>query len=107
MGLLDEAIGEFQLAAKDERYIVDSSSLLGICFLEKGLPELAVRSYRKGLESPSISEEATLGLLYDMGTAYLTLGDSDAAYKTFVEVYGMNSHYRDVSTRLQELKAQG
>ncbi len=107
MGLLDEAIGEFQLAAKDDRYIVDSSSLLGICFLEKGLPELAVRSYRKGLASPSISEEATLGLLYDMGTAYLSLGDSDAAYKTFVEVYGMNSHYRDVSTRLQELKAQG
>ena len=107
MGLLDEAIGEFQLAAKDERYIVDSSSLLGICFLEKGLPELAVRSYRKGLASPSISEDATLGLLYDMGTAYLTLGDSAAAYKTFVEVYGLNSHYRDVSTMLQELKAQG
>lgn len=105
MGLLDEAIGEFQLAAKDERYVVDSSSLLGICFLEKGLPELAVRSYRKGLESPSISEEATLGLLYDMGTAYLTLGDSDAAYKTFVEVYGINSHYRDVSSKLQEIKA--
>ncbi len=107
MGLLDEAIGEFQLAAKDDRYVVDSSSLLGICFLEKGLPELAVRSYRKGLASPSISEEATIGLLYDMGTAYLTLGDSAAAYKTFVEVYGLNSHYRDVSTRLQEIKAQG
>ncbi|MEM7354152.1 MAG: hypothetical protein AAF657_25335, partial [Acidobacteriota bacterium] len=105
MGLLDEAIGEFQLAAKDERYVVDSSSLLGICFLEKGLPELAVRSYRKGLESPSISEEATLGLLYDMGSAYQTLGDSDAAYKTFVEVYGLNSHYRDVTEKLEELKA--
>ncbi len=107
MGLLDEAIGEFQLAAKDERYIVDSSSLLGICFLEKGLPELAVRSYRKGLASPSISEDATIGLLYDMGAAYLTLGDTAAAYKTFVEVYGLNSHYRDVSTKLQEIKAQG
>ena len=107
MGLLDEAIGEFQLAAKDDRYVVDSSSLLGICFLEKGLPELAVRSYRKGLESPSISADATLGLLYDMGNAYMSLGDSEAAYKTFVEVYGLNSHYRDVSTKLQELKAEG
>ncbi|MCP3956329.1 MAG: tetratricopeptide repeat protein [bacterium] len=106
MGLLDEAIGEFQLAAKDDRYVVDSSSLLGICFLEKGLPELAVRSYRKGLESPTISDDATLGLLYDMGTAYLTLGDSDAAYKTFVEVYGRNSSYRDVSEKVEELKAQ-
>ena len=106
MGLLDEAIGEFQLAAKDERFLVDSSSLLGICFLDKGLPELAVRSFRKGLKSPVISADATLGLLYDMGAAYLTLGDSEAAYKTFVEVYSRNSHYPDVSTRLRELKAQ-
>ncbi|MEM7585647.1 MAG: tetratricopeptide repeat protein [Acidobacteriota bacterium] len=106
MGLLDEAIGEFQLAAKDERYVVDSCSLLGICFLEKGLPELAVRSYRKGLESTTISDDATLGLLYDMGTAYHLLGDNEAAYKTFVEVYGRNSHYRDVATKVEELKAQ-
>lgn len=103
MGLLDEAIGEFQLSSKDPRYLVESSSMLGICFMEKGLPELAVRWYRKGLESPKISEEVTLGLLYDMGIAYMTLGDYEAAYKTFVEIYGMNSNFRDVSTKLQEL----
>ncbi len=106
MGLLDEAIGEFQLAAKDGRYVVDSCSLLGICFLEKGLPELAVRSYRKGLESPTISPDATLGLLYDMGAAYQLLGDTEAAFKTFVEVYGRNSHYRDVAEKVEELKAE-
>ena len=105
MGLIDEAIGEFQLASKDERYVIDCSSLLGSCFLEKGLPELAVRWFRRGLESPAINEEATLGLLYEMGDAYLSLGDSEAAYKTFVEVYGRNSNYRDVSTKLQELRA--
>jgi tetratricopeptide (TPR) repeat protein len=105
MGLLDEAIGEFQLASKDPRYIVDCSSLLGICFLDKGLPELAIRWYRKGLEAPDIGEEKTLGLLYDMGNAYLASGDSDAAYKTFVEIYGLNSNYRDVATKLQELRA--
>ncbi len=105
MGLLDEAIGEFQLAAKDDRYLVDCSSLLGNCFLEKGLPELAVRWFRKGLESPSIQQEATMGLLYEMGDAYLTLGDSEAAYKTFTEVYGLNSNYRDISSKLEELQA--
>jgi tetratricopeptide (TPR) repeat protein len=105
MGLLDEAIGEFQLASKDDRYIVDCSSLLGICFLEKGLPDLAVRWYRKGLEAPSINDDATMGLLYDMGDAYLSLGDSEAASKTFIEVYGLDSNYRDVSAKLAELGA--
>ena len=106
MGLLDEAIGEFQLASKDERYVIDSSALLGLCFLDKGLPELAVRWYRKGLESPSIQEAATLGLLYDMGDAYVSLGDVSAAYKTFVEVYGIDSNYRDISAKLERFKAQ-
>ena len=40
MGLLDEAIGEFQLAAKDPAHLVDCCSMLGVSFLEKGLPEL-------------------------------------------------------------------
>ena len=51
------------------------------------------------LAGPALGEEEPCGARI--------LGDSDAAYKTFVEVYGLNSHYRDVSTRLQELKAQG
>ncbi|MEM9558246.1 MAG: tetratricopeptide repeat protein [Acidobacteriota bacterium] len=106
MGLMDEAIGEFQLASKDPRYLVESASMLGICFLEKGLPELAVRWYRKALEAPGVTEDATLGLLYDMGNAYVAMGDPDAAYRTFVEIYGMNTNFRDVSVRMQELAPQ-
>lgn len=103
MGLLDEAIGEFQLAAKDAKYLLDCCSLLGACFLEKGLPELAVKWYQKGLETPDLSEEATLGLLYDLGNLYASVGETDRARKTFVEIYGVNSNYRDVVARLEEL----
>ncbi len=105
MGLLDEAIGEFQLASKDARYLVESSSMLGICFLDKGLPELAIKWYRKGLASPAIREDETLGLLYEMGGVYSKVGDKEAARKTFVEIYGMDSGYRDVTDRLKSLEA--
>ncbi|MEM6794097.1 MAG: hypothetical protein AAF725_08940, partial [Acidobacteriota bacterium] len=103
MGLLDEAIGEFQLASKDPRYLVECSSMLGICFLEKGLPELAIRWYQKGLAAPDIREEATLGMLYDMGSAYEGIQEYEKAYKAFVEIYGFNTNFRDVSAKLQEL----
>jgi tetratricopeptide (TPR) repeat protein len=103
MGLLDEAIGEFQLAAKDERHLVACCSMLGLCFLDKGIPELAVKWYRRGLDTPKISEEDTLGLLYDLGCVYVQGGDKDNAYKTFVEVYGINTNYRDVVARIEEL----
>lgn len=103
MGLIDEAIGEFQIAAKDATYLVDCCSLLGACFLDKGLPELAVRWYQKGLATPELSEEATLGLLYDLGNLYLSIGEQEKAHRTFVEIYGTNSNYRDVVAKLEEL----
>ena len=103
MGLLDEAIGEFQIAAKEPTHLVLCCSMLGLCFLDKGLPELAVRWYRRGLEAPGLSEEDNLGLHYDLGCAYLGLDDRESAYKVFVDLYGMDTNYRDVVARIEEL----
>jgi tetratricopeptide (TPR) repeat protein len=103
MGLLDEAIGEFQIAAKDAGHLVLCCSMLGLCFLDKGLPELAVKWYRRGLEAPGLTEEDHLGLLYDLGCSYLVLDDKASAYKAFVDLYGINNAYRDVVARIEEL----
>ena len=103
MGLLDEAIGEFQLAAKDPDHLVLCCSMLGLCFLDKGLPELAVKWYRRALEAPGLSEEDQLGMLYDLGNVYMQMGDNTSAYSTFAEVYGVDAGYRDVVAKLEEL----
>lgn len=103
MGLIDEAISEFQLAAKDSRYLVDCCSLLASCFTEKGFPELAIKWYNEGLSSPIITEEETLGLVYELGDLYLTIGQTEEARQRFVEIYGVNSDYRDVGAKLAEL----
>ncbi len=104
MGLIDEAIGEFQLASKDPKRAVECASMLGLCFLEKGMPQLAIKWYRKGLEMPEITEEEHIGLLYDLGSAYQEVGDTDNAQKAFMEVYGMNSNYRDIVSRIKQLE---
>ncbi len=105
MGLTDEAIGEFQLASKDPARIVECCSMLGLCFLEKGMPQLAIKWYRKGLEAPDIKEVETVGLLYDLGGVYQDTGELELAYRTFLEVYGLNTNYRDVVNRVKELEA--
>jgi pilus assembly protein FimV len=104
MGLIDEAIGEFQLASKDPKRAVECASMLGLCFLEKGMPQLAIKWYRKGLEIPEISEEEHTGLLYDLASAYQEVGDTGNAQKAFLEVYGMNTNYRDVVARIKQLE---
>jgi len=104
MSLLDEAISEFQIAAKSDSHMIECCSMLGMCFLEKGMPQLAEKWYRKGLESPTISEDEQLGLMYDLGNLFLQIGDSDNAYKTFLEIYGIQSTYRDITDRIRELE---
>jgi tetratricopeptide (TPR) repeat protein len=104
MGLLDEAIGEFQLASKAPALTIECCSLLGLCFLEKGMPQLAIKWYGKGLATPGIRESETAGLLYDLARVYQDTGDMNQAYKTFLEVYGINTNYRDVVERVRNLE---
>ena len=105
MGLVDEAIGEFQLASKDPGRTVECCSMLGHCFLEKGMPQLAIKWFRKGLDAPAIEDAATAGMLYDLATVYQNTGETDLAYQTFQEVYGLNANYRDVVQRVRDLEA--
>jgi tetratricopeptide (TPR) repeat protein len=104
MGLLDEAIGEFQLASKAPVLTIECCSLLGLCFLEKGMSQLAIKWYGKGLATPGIRESETAGLLYDLARVYQDTGDVQQAYKTFLEVYGINTNYRDVVERVRVLE---
>jgi tetratricopeptide (TPR) repeat protein len=104
MGLVDEAIGEFQLASKDPKRAVECASMLGLCFLEKGMPQLAIKWYRKGLEIPEITDDEHVGLLYDLGSAYQEVGDTSNAQKAFMDVYGSNTSYRDVAARIKQLQ---
>jgi len=104
MGLLDEAIGEFQLAAKDARHLIICCSMLGLCFLDKGLPELSIKWYRRGLDAANLADDDRLGLMYDLGNAYMAMGDDMSAYGTFAELYGIKTNYRDVVAKLEELR---
>jgi tetratricopeptide (TPR) repeat protein len=104
MGLLDEAIGEFQYASRDPKLFLECCSILGICFKEKGMTDLAIKWYRKALESTGHSEDKYQGLRYDLGDLYIEKGDYGQALAFFSEVYGINSNYRDVASRIRELR---
>jgi tetratricopeptide (TPR) repeat protein len=103
MGLVDEAIAEFQLAAKDEARLLECSSMLGICFIEKGMPKLAVKWFEKGLQAPGRSDEEYQGLRYDLASALEQAGESDRALALFTELYGQDAKFRDVADKARQL----
>ncbi len=110
MALMDEAVSEFQKVARaaeqqrDYSRLFQACTLLGLCFLEKGHPQIAVRWYERALKTPGVDEEGALALRYDMGTAHEQAGNRKAALDCFMEVYGVNVDYRDVSDRIRELQ---
>src|SRR5499427_4244535 len=110
MGLLEEAISEFQKVAKANekgkafRYAMQCSTLLGLCFMEKGQPNIAAIWYERALRTPGLDAESALALRYDLGVAQESANDLDAALKSFSHVYAVNIDYRDVADRIAALQ---
>jgi len=110
MGLLDEAIGEFQKVAKAIQqgkpfaYAMNCATLLAMSFMDKGEPKIASVWYQRALETPGLDQESVLALRYDLGIALDTAGDVDAALDSFRQVYAMNIDYRDVADRIATLQ---
>jgi pilus assembly protein FimV len=110
MGLLEEAISEFQKVAKaTDRgrpfpYIMQCSTFLGLCFMDKGQPGVAAIWYDRALRTPDLDPESVLALRYDLGVAQESAGEPSAALKSFSQVYAMNIDYRDVGERIAALQ---
>ena len=110
MGLLDEAIGEFQKVAKAVqkgkpfRYAMNCSTMLGLCFMDKGEPKIASIWYQRALEVPGLEQDAVLALRYDLAMALENAGESKQALDSFRQVYAVNIDYRDVADRIAELQ---
>jgi tetratricopeptide (TPR) repeat protein len=103
MGLVDEAIAEFQLAAKDEGRLLECASMLGICFIEKGMPKLAVKWFEKGLQAAGRREEEYQGLRYDLASALEQAGEAPRALALFTELFGQDASFRDVAEKVRQL----
>ena len=105
MGLIDEAVNEFEIAAESPEYFIGCCSLLGLCMREKGDAEGEMGWYRKGLDKSDLVESERLALLYELGEAYESSGNLDAALETFTDVSGADSSYRDVEARVAALQS--
>lgn len=110
MGLLDEAIGEFQKVSKAVQqgkpfpYAMNCAALLALAFMDKGEPKVASVWYQRALDTPNLNEEAILALRYDLGAALDLAGEASAALDNFRQVYAMNIDYRDVADRIAALQ---
>jgi tetratricopeptide (TPR) repeat protein len=109
MGLLEEAISEFQKVVQSHdrgkpfRYTMQCCTLLALGFMEKGQAEIACFWYERALLTPDLDQEAILALQYDLGVSQEVAGRTEDALRSFQRVYAMNIDYRDVAERIGAL----
>jgi len=110
MGLLEEAIREFQDAINlvemndGTRRFFQCANLLGHCFLEKKMPNLSVVWYQRSLEVANLDEQEKHAIFYELGNAFEADGDTQISVLYFEKLYAEDVNYRDVSQRLENLR---
>lgn len=107
MGLFDDAIAEFQSAARDQHRLADCITLQGICSREKGDPEKAEEYFRSGLALTELNREERLCLTYELSLLYEMIGDTERALAGYREVVALNPGFRDSLQKVSGLKADG
>jgi tetratricopeptide (TPR) repeat protein len=106
MGLLDEAIAEFQKALRSTDGRLKSSEALGMCFFEKGQFSVAETILRRGVDAPAVGDAERIGLLYWLGRALEEQGKAADALGAYHRVFGVDITFQDVSQRVQALHAR-
>jgi tetratricopeptide (TPR) repeat protein len=104
MGLIDDAIAEFQIALRSPTRRLEATEALGGCFVTKGDPAIARTVLLQGIAGQGASDDALRGVLYLLGRAEESLGARDEAVRYYQRVYAVDIRFRDVAARLQTLQ---
>jgi tetratricopeptide (TPR) repeat protein len=104
MGLLDEAVAEFRLAARDPEFSIKCTDMLGRCLLERGDFGAAIAEFERGLALPGVSPESALSFRYSLGLVLEASGRSIEALEQFEAVFQAQPNYPDVAAKIRELR---
>jgi tetratricopeptide (TPR) repeat protein len=103
-GDLDQAIAQYQQTVKDPRRKIESLTMLGNCFIEKGLFDLAENQLRKALEETPGMTDRTKDILYSLGLLKEKQGLVDEALSEYKKVYEVDINFMDVAEKMATLK---
>ncbi len=103
MGLFNEAIAEFKVAAEDPLRRVDCLALKGVCYRDKGDLDKAEEIFRVVAEEPGLAIGELLSLKYELALLYETSRRNEEALTVYLEVNAIEPGFRDVVRKIAAL----
>jgi len=107
MGLVDEAVAEFQKALKAPSNRLPTYEALGQCFIEKQQNAIASTVLARALGEGGYSDEELVGILYLLGRAAQSQKHFEEALGYYQRVCVVNIEFRDVIERIKEVERVG
>jgi len=104
MGLLDEAISEFQKALRGTEQRVRTYEALGQCFVEKRQYQIAMTILQRALNDDGASDDTLVGVLYLLGYASESLQKWEDAVGFYERVFSVDIQFRDIGDRLSAVE---
>jgi len=103
MGLLDEAIAEFQKALRAPEGRLRTSEALGVAFYEKGQYAISEAILRRAVETLGASDDEQIGLIYWLGRAAEAQDKTGAAISSYERVMAVDIGFQDTRSRMKKL----
>jgi tetratricopeptide (TPR) repeat protein len=103
MGLIDEAVAEFQKALRGATQRIRAYEALGQCFIDRNENDVAITVLGRALREPGMEDEDLIGVLYLLGFASEGSKKPRDAAAYYQRVFAIDIDFRDVSKRLKQM----
>jgi len=100
MGLIDEAIAQFQKSLRGTTQRVRSYEALGQCFVEKEQYPIAAALLQRAAELPGTDDQQLVGVLYLLGFATEHMNRPAEALPYYLRVFAVDIEFRDIGARV-------
>ena len=99
-GNVEGAIEQLQKSRTQPQRRVASLNLLGQCYQQMGLPDMAADTFTEAIGELPVMDGLKKELLYNLGAAYEQLGDQEKASAAFKEIFKVDIGFRDVRQKV-------
>jgi len=103
MGLIDEAVSEFQKALRGATQRIRAYEALGQCFIDRAEYDVAITVLSRALREPGLEDDDLIAVLYLLGYAAEESGHPRDAAAYYQRVFAIDVDFRDVGERLKNM----
>lgn len=100
-GMYTEAIPELQRAKQNPNARLKAMNLLGQCYVEKNMLDIAVKQFRDAASETTAMDSTKKDITYRLGVVLKKMGKKDEYIECMKQIYEVDYGYLDVAKRVE------